>query len=149
MAKQMGVAAGDGRFIDAARSFHGWLGTDHEIAALDTDYLERCATVVPATLKSIQQSVGYQGSQPTDPDVLGKVTVPVLLLRGQQTSRDAFYADSERYVAQHVADPHVREPLPRLGHWAPILAPEPIAKELTSFFESVGRTVRRSGDLTR
>lgn len=139
MAKQMGVSAGDGRLIDAARSFHAWLGTDNEIAALDADYLERCAAVVPATLQSIQQSASYEGSQPTDPEMLRKVTVPVLLLRGQQTLRNTFYADSEQYVAQHVADPHVREPLPGLGHWAPILAPEPIAKELISFFESAGQ----------
>ena len=31
-----------------------------------------------------------------------------------------------------------REPLAGLGHWAPILAPEPIALEVVSFFESVG-----------
>jgi len=139
MAQQMGVAAAEGRLIDAAQMFHAWLGTDDEIAALDADYFERCAAVVPATLRSIQQSAAYEGSQPTDPEVLAKVTMPVLLLRGQQTLRDAFYADSEQHVAQHVAVPHVREPLPGLGHWAPILAPEPIAKELISFFESAGQ----------
>jgi pimeloyl-ACP methyl ester carboxylesterase len=38
-------------------------------------------------------------------------------------------------VAQHVVDAHVRE-LPGVGHFAPLLEPEPIAKELISFFES-------------
>jgi pimeloyl-ACP methyl ester carboxylesterase len=139
MAQQMGAAAADGRLTDAARMFHAWLGTDGEIAALDAGYLERCAAVVPATLQSIQQSVGHEGSQPTDPEVLRAVTMPVLLLRGQQTLRDVFYADSERHVAQHVGNPHVRQPLPGLGHWAPILAPEPIAGELIAFFESAGQ----------
>ncbi|MGI8829609.1 MAG: alpha/beta fold hydrolase [Candidatus Limnocylindria bacterium] len=135
MAQQMGVAADDGRLVDAARMFHAWLGTDNELAALDAAYWERCAAVVPATLQSIRQSASYAGSQATDPEVLAKVTVPVLLLRGQQTRRGVFYTDSEQHVAQHVADPHVREPRPGLGHWAPILAPEPVAKELISFFE--------------
>jgi pimeloyl-ACP methyl ester carboxylesterase len=106
---------------------------------LGADFLERCAAVVPATLQSIQQSASYDGPQPTDPEVLGQVTAPVLLLRGQQTRRGTFYADSERYVAEHVADPHVREPLPHLGHFAPLVAPGPVAKELISFFESVRR----------
>jgi pimeloyl-ACP methyl ester carboxylesterase len=139
MIEQFGGAAGDGRLTDATRAFHAWIGNDDEIAALHADYLERCAAAVPATLKSIQQSTAYDGPQSTDPEVLGQVTAPVLLLRGEQTRRRVFYADSERHVAQHVADPHVREPLPHLGHWAPVIAPEAIAKELISFFDSVRR----------
>jgi pimeloyl-ACP methyl ester carboxylesterase len=69
--------------------------------------------------------------------VLGKVAAPFLLLRGQQTELDTFYTDTERYVAEHVVDPRLGLPLPGLGHLAPLLAPEPIAKELVSFFESV------------
>jgi pimeloyl-ACP methyl ester carboxylesterase len=138
MAQQMGVAAAEGRLVDAARMFHAWLGTETEMAALGADYLERCAAVVPATLQSIQQSVGYQGPQGTDPEVLRRVAAPVLLLGGQQTMRRTFYADAQQYVAQHVGDAHVREPLAGLGHWAPILAPERIALELISFFESAG-----------
>jgi hypothetical protein len=38
-----------------------------------------------------------------------------------------FFADSAQHIAQHVADPHVRE-LPGVGHFAPVVAPEPIAK---------------------
>ena len=139
MVEQMGVAAGEGRLVHAARAFHAWLGSDDEIAALGADYFERGAAVVPATLRSIQQGMSYQGPQSTDPEVLANVTAPVLLLRGQQTLRGTFYADSEQYVAQHVADPRVREPLPGLGHWAPLLAPELIAKELTSFLHSVAQ----------
>jgi len=137
MAKQMGVADREGRLQDAARSFHAWLGTHEEMAALDADYLLRCAAVIPAALRSIHQSTSFEGSQPTDPEVLGKVSVPVLLLRGQRTLRDTFYADSELYVAENVGDPHLREPLPGLGHWAPILDPEPIVNEWIRFFESV------------
>jgi hypothetical protein len=55
--------------------------------------------------------------------------VPVLLLRGQQTQLNTFYTDTERHLAEHVADPHLHEPLPALGHLSPLLAPEPIAKD--------------------
>ena len=135
--RDMGVAAADGRLVDAAEIFHAWLGTDDEITALGGSFFERCAAVVPPTLRSIEQSVAYSGTQSTDPEVLAKVTAPVLLLRGGRTRRGTFYAQSEAHVARNVADPHVREPLPGLGHWAPVLEPERIAREMISFFESV------------
>jgi pimeloyl-ACP methyl ester carboxylesterase len=134
---EMSGAAAESRLVDAARAFHAWLGTEDEIAALSADFLERCAAVVPPTLRSIEQSMPYDGPQPTDPEVLAKVTAPVLLLRGERTRRGTFYADSEAHVARHVADARVREPLPGLGHWAPVLEPEPVAGAMISFFESV------------
>jgi len=68
--------------------------------------------------------------------VLGTVAAPVLLLRGQQTELRTFFADAAQHIAQHIPDPHVRE-LQGVGHFAPLLAPESIAEELISFFESV------------
>jgi len=70
--------------------------------------------------------------------VLGTVTAPVLLLRGRQTLLGTWFADAARHIAQHVSDPHVRE-LPGAGHFAPVLTPERIAKELIRFFDSVGQ----------
>jgi pimeloyl-ACP methyl ester carboxylesterase len=137
MYKQFGEAAADGRLDDAARAFHDFVCTDDEIAALNADYFARCAAVVPALLQDGQQGASYEGPLSTDPQVLEGFTAPVLLLRGQHTQLDSFYTDTERHVAEHVADPRVRAPLPGLGHLAPLLAPEPIAKELISFFESV------------
>ena len=139
MYKQFGAAAAERRLADAARTFHGFLATDSEMAALDADYFERCAAVVPTLLQDVQGAMAYQGPRSTDHEVFGKVTAPVLLLRGQQTQLDTFYTDTVLHVAEHVADPHVREPLPGLGHWAPLVAPEPIATELISFFESVAQ----------
>ena len=136
-AEQMAAAVSDGRLADAARVFHALLGTDDEMAALDADYFERCAGIVPAMLQAVQQGAAHEGPQPAAPELLAKVTVPVLLLRGRETRLNTFYVDTEQYVAQHVADPHVREPLPGLGHWAPLVEPEPIAEELISFFDSL------------
>jgi pimeloyl-ACP methyl ester carboxylesterase len=70
------------------------------------------------------------------------VTAPVLLLRGQQTALGTWCADATRRIAQHVPDPHVRE-LPGAGHFAPLLAPEPLANELIRFFESVRQDLAR------
>jgi putative transposase len=81
------------------------------------------------------EAEAYDGPRSTDPEALGQVAAPVLLLRGEQTLLGTFFADVGRYVAQHVVDAHVRE-LPGVGHFAPLLEPEPIAKELISFFES-------------
>ncbi|HUH08121.1 MAG TPA: alpha/beta hydrolase [Egibacteraceae bacterium] len=138
--EQTAEAAADGRLADAARTFTRAVATEDEIAALEaTDFFEHNSRYVPVLLQDLQASMAYEGPQPTDPSELAKIAAPVLLLRGQQTLHGTFFADSEQHVAQHVADPHVREPLLRVGHWAPSIAPEPIAKELISFFESVRR----------
>jgi len=135
--EQVGMAAADGRLVDAVRAFAHGICTDNEIAALEeTDFFERWAGGIPALLRFFQAEMPYEGPRSTDSEVLRRVTAPVLLLRGQQTLLGASFADSEQHIAQHVADPHVRE-LPGLGHFAPVLAPERIAKELISFFESV------------
>ena len=95
-------------------------------------------------LRFVQQDAAYQGPRSTDPEVLGAVTAPVLLLRGRQTLLGTWFADAARHIAQHVSDAHVRE-LPGAGHFAPVLAPEPLAKELIRFFESVRqRSARQS-----
>jgi pimeloyl-ACP methyl ester carboxylesterase len=135
--EQVGMAAADGRLVDAVRAFAPWICTDNEIAALaETDFYERWAGCVPAMLRFVQQDAAYEGPRSTDPEVLGTVAAPVLLLRGQQTLLGTWFADAARHVAQNVADGYVRE-LPGIGHFAPVLAPVPLAAELIRFFESV------------
>ena len=134
--QEVGAAAADGRLADAARAFHPFVGNDDELAALDGDYYERSATAFPSLLRTVQASQTYEGPQATDPEAMARISVPVLLLRGQQTRRATFYTDCEQYVAEHVTDPHVRE-LPGVGHFAPNVAPEPVADTLLSFFGSV------------
>jgi pimeloyl-ACP methyl ester carboxylesterase len=134
--QEVGAAAADGRFADAARAFHRFVANDDELGALGADYYERSGTAFPSLLRTVQASQSYEGPQSTDPEAMARISVPVLLLRGQQTRRTTFYTDTERYVAEYVADPHVRE-LPGIGHFAPCLAPEPVAEALVSFFGSV------------
>lgn len=135
MYQQLAMAAAEGRMADAARAFHELVSTAGELAALDADYFERCASSVPALLRAGRDAATYRGPVSTDPEALAKVTVPVVLLRGGQTRLGTFYADTERHLAEHVAEAHVRPPLPGLGHMGPLLDPEPIATELTSLVQ--------------
>jgi len=142
--KQMGVAAADGRVADAVRTFAQWICTDDEIAALEqTNFYERWAGCVPAMLRFVQEDASYEGPRSTDAEALGMIAAPILLLRGQQTALGTWFADAIRHIAQHVSDPHVRE-LPDAGHFAPLLAPELVAKELIMFFEPVLNEPARS-----
>lgn len=135
MLEEVGAAVADGRLVDAARTFHHYVCNEDEFDALDADYLERQGGIWPLLLQELQQSMAYEGAEPTDPEVLAQIDAPVLVLLGQQTRLDTWFTDSAQHVAQHVADAHVHE-LPGVGHFAPLIAPEPVAKEVISFFES-------------
>ena len=134
---QVGMAATDGRLVDALRAFAAWICTDQEIAALEqTSFYERWAGCIPAMLRFVQQDASYEGPRSTDPEVLRTITTPLLLLRGRQTRLGTWFADAERHIVQQVSDAHVRQ-LPGVGHFAPLLAPERIAMELVTFFAAV------------
>ena len=138
--EQVGMAAADGRLVDAIHAFAPGFMTDDEIAALEKmDFFERWAGGIPAMLRAAQEHMSYEGPWPTDPEVLGKITAPVLLLLGEQTLLATAFGDSAQHIDQHVTDARVRE-LPGLGHFAPVLAPETLAEELISFFASVRQT---------
>lgn len=134
--QQQGEATADGRLGDASRIFHRFVCTDDELAALDADYLDRQARLLPLLMQEVREGMSDGGPQPTDPEVLADIEVPVLVLLAQRTRLRTWFTDSGRHVARHVADAHVRE-LPDVGHFAPLVSPEPVAKELVSFFESV------------
>lgn len=140
---QVGLAFADGRLVDAVHAFVPGFCTDDEIGALEkTDFFERWADGIPAMLRFLQGDASYEGARSTDPVVLRQIAAPVLLLRGEQTLLSTFFADTAQRIAQHVGNPHVRQ-LPGVGHFAPLLAPEPIAKQLISFFGSVQQPARR------
>jgi pimeloyl-ACP methyl ester carboxylesterase len=142
--EQVGAMAADDRLADAARTLAPLFQTAAEMANLDADFFERWGRSIPALLQLLQQEGSYQGTRPTDPEVLAQVTVPVLLLQGEETVLSTFFADSIQHIAQHVAAPHVHE-LPGIGHFAPVLAPERVAAELIPFFGSVRHPSVRSG----
>lgn len=128
--------AQEGRLADAVRIFAEFVGNDDEMTALDTaGAFETMGRNVPADLASIQQSMGYQGPSATDAAMLSKITAPVLLLQGGRTVenvRSSNHAGVE-HVAEYVPEATVHE-FANLGHLAPMVAPEPVAKEIARFF---------------
>ena len=84
--EKVGIAAADGRLVDAVRAFASGICTDDEVAALEkTTFFERWAGAVPALLNDLGQDMAYQGPRSIDPKSLEQVTVPVLVIRGEQT----------------------------------------------------------------
>lgn len=136
--EQQMEAVADGRALDAALIFLRFVCTDGEFAALDADYLDRQASLHPLVMQEVPQEASNDGPQPTDPEMLAQIDAPVLVLLGQQTRLATWFTDSAHHVARHAAKAHIRE-LPGVGHFAPLVAPEPIARELISFFTSVRR----------
>ena len=135
--EKVGMAAADGRLVDAVRAFAAGICTDDEVAALEpTTFFERWAGAVPALLNDLGQDNAYEGPRSIDPEALEQVSVPVLVLRGEQTLLTSLWGESAEHVARHVPDTHIRE-LSGVGHFAPMLAPELLSEELISFIESV------------
>jgi pimeloyl-ACP methyl ester carboxylesterase len=130
------AAAADGRLAAAARAFAPFVLTGAELAALDGDFFERWGRSIPAMLQYFRQNLLMEGSRPCDPEQLAKISAPVVALWSRETTKTTWVSKSALYLAQHVADGYVRE-LTGCGHGAPLVAPEVLAEELTSFFESV------------
>jgi pimeloyl-ACP methyl ester carboxylesterase len=134
-AKQWGEATADGRLLDAAHIFHHFVGNDDEFAALNGDYLDRQASLFPLLMREMQHGLPHEGPEPTAPETLRQIDVPVLVLLALQTRLFTWFSESAKHVTEHVTDPHVHE-LPDVGHLAPLVAPEPVAAEIVSFFAS-------------
>ena len=134
--ERTGAAATDGRLADAARTFAPFVLTDAELAALDGDFFERWGRSIPAMLKYFRQNQSTEESRPYDPEQLARISAPVVALWSPETTNRTWVKKSARHLAQHVADGYVRE-LPGGGHFTPLVAPELLAKELTSFFEAI------------
>ena len=127
--------AAQGDMTEAARAFGGFPFNDAEIAKADeAGYFEAAGRYVPTLLNQLQQGVEYQGPTTDDPEVLGAISAPVLLLHGSDTKLRVFAAGAQ-YVADYVPDATVRE-IPGAGHAAPLTHPEALAEALTEFFSS-------------
>jgi pimeloyl-ACP methyl ester carboxylesterase len=56
----------------------------------------------------------------------------------QRTRLPTWLTDSAQHVARRVACARVRE-MPDVGHFAPLVAPGPVAEEVVSFFATTVR----------
>ena len=101
---------------------------------------ELLATYLPVLLQEVTQS-GLPGV--SEPDILTKIAVPVLVLHGAQTH--PFWVGVARALQDRLKRPHVRE-VPGVAHFAPLVTPGPLAGEVTQFFED---SLRRAGTNNR
>lgn len=130
---RMAEQAQQSDLFEAARIFTGLVSNDEERrAVIESGRLDLAAPNIPVELQGFAQLGQSQGPTPTDPAVLGAISVPVLLLQGDR-SRWHWFADGIRHVEAHVADAEVRT-IPGAGHGAPGLMPQAVADELARFF---------------
>lgn len=132
--EQVGMAAAEGRLEDAVRAFTIGICNDEEIAVMENaDFHERWSVGVPELLVFFQHIMMNEDPDPLAPGELAQVTAPTLLLTGTETLLATMFGNAARYIASHVPDSQVRE-IAGVGHFAPVVAPEVVAAELTSFF---------------
>ncbi len=130
---RVGEAVTEGRLGDAARTFSELVANNDELAALTaSDYLAEAGRYMPNLLQEFEQGAQSEDPSPTDPSELVKITVPVLVLHGSRSALRSFFPAGARHIAEHVADPHLRE-IAGAGHFGVALAPQPIANELVRF----------------
>ena len=126
-----GELAAEGRLTDAVRAFLGFPCSEEEIAAAeDVGYVEAAGRYVPNMLAFLQQVMEH-GDPSADPAVLGAISAPVTVLIGSDTK--SYFAESARYVTDHVPDGRVHE-IPGVGHAAALTRPEALAEALTEVF---------------
>lgn len=121
--------AEEGKFVEAVRVFV------EEIAVAEQPELdgmvaaggyEAMATNVAPFLQEMVSGPGV-----TDPSVLAGLTIPVLLAYGTETT--PFSKTVVQLLAEQLPDAQMRE-VEGVAHFAPVLAPEPVAEELSRFF---------------
>ena len=135
--KRMGEEAKQGRLTAAVRIFVEFVGNDDEVAALDAaGSFETMGSNVPTELMGFQQSNEYQGPSATDPSMLAKISAPVLLLQGGRSNARSWFHAGVRYVSEHVPQATIHD-FADLGILAPMVAPEPVAKKIAEFFDTV------------
>jgi pimeloyl-ACP methyl ester carboxylesterase len=136
---RMGELVAEGRLTDGARRWAEFVFHDEEIAALESaGYLEATGRYVPVLLNDIQQAMQFGGPDPADPEILARISSPLLVLHGPATR--PFFTAAARHVADVVPDARIQE-ISGAGHAAPLTHPETLAEALTTFFSQAQRLV--------
>ncbi len=134
---QMGNLAAEGRLIEGARGFveaSAEVGLYTEVDLRQGgafDFWEEAASDIPVLLQELQLAAESELPSPTDPSVLARVSVPVMLLRGSNTGN--WFVDSVEYVADHLPESRIRE-ISGAGHFGPYTKAQEVAEELANFF---------------
>lgn len=134
--EQAGMAAAEGRLVDAVRAFLIGICNDQEIEAVQgTDFHERWSAGIPELLVFFQNLMADTDDGPLAPAELAQVAAPTLFLVGTETLMEAAFHGAAQQLAGLVAGARVRE-VPGVGHFAPVASPEVVADELTRFFRA-------------
>jgi pimeloyl-ACP methyl ester carboxylesterase len=111
---------------------------NEELAALEADdAFTAWAPNVPTVLRELPATLeGLAAGRfnPTAPATLAYVTVPVLYLHGTATP-STWYAEGAEHVARFAADVRITS-LEGVGHFAPMVAPQPLATALLRFLSA-------------
>ncbi len=126
----------DGRLIEGARTFVEACGdagvyVDEDLEQAAFAFWEEAAPEIPVLLQEVEQEYESDLPSPTDPSVLSRVSVPVLLLCGSSTGK--WFVDSAQYVADQLPDCRVDE-IRGAGHFGPYTKAQEVAEELARFF---------------
>lgn len=123
---------------DAARRFIREVTNDDEFAAGDElgvyEQLGPNAEVELAQIAQVQTDEDDPGAEPTSPEALGRIDVPVLVLQGTRSVPERWFANAVEHVVAHVPGARRRE-ITGAGHLGPIFEPAAVAAELVAFFE--------------
>ena len=128
----MNEAAVEGRFTDGARDLLSVFANDDEISIMeDEGHFEHAGQYVPKLLQIFEQSTETAVPNPNDPSELVKVTIPVLLVYGSEST--TAHIDSVHYLVEQLPNAMVRE-ISGSGHMAPELGDEAVADAFVEFF---------------
>jgi pimeloyl-ACP methyl ester carboxylesterase len=123
---------------EAPRRLLADIMTDEELAALEADdAFAAWAPNVPTVLRELPatlEGLAAGGYSPTAPATLTHVTVPVLYLHGTATP-STWYVEGAEHVARFAADVRITS-LEGVGHFAPMVAPQPLAAALLRFLSA-------------
>ena len=109
--------------------------TTEDLAAAErAGYLEAAAHYAPHLLQVFQQVPEHDGPMPEDPEVLGAISSPLLVLLGSETK--PLFSKGASHVVASVAGARARV-IPGAGHAGPLTHPLEVASELTGFFLDV------------
>jgi pimeloyl-ACP methyl ester carboxylesterase len=127
-----------GRMLDATMVFLQGVApaTEEELEALAAaGAFEFLATYLPVLLQEVARS-GLPGV--SKPAILAEINVPVLVLYGEYTH--PFWVGVAGALQDRLEHATVRE-VPGVAHFAPLVAPGPLAGEFTRFFEESLRSI--------
>jgi pimeloyl-ACP methyl ester carboxylesterase len=126
--------AADGRLVESAEFFieHSRIiYSDKELATgIPGEFWRVAAENILVFLTEEAEKAEYVEPSPTAPSVLSKINVPVLILRGSQTTN--WFVNSANYVAEHVKNSYIQV-INHAAHFGICTHPDVFADKLTAF----------------